>query len=230
MKASIIIASFGNLDWLAENLKAIKCQIKTDDEILVVDDGTPGFDSFIIVWNLKLFLYNSIPGWHKSQNLNWALKNAHNELIICFDHDKIPQSGCINAHRKAHIPGSNLLVVGRADQYDQLGTIQKDLRMVISPSEKFDGSSLVHWTYAWGGNISHRRESALAIGGYDEQFDGCWGHEDIEFALRMMKSGVRAIGCGEAYVLHKWHEKRWCESPMTPKKRCLFKNKHGVLL
>jgi glycosyltransferase involved in cell wall biosynthesis len=48
------------------------------------------------------------------------------------------------------------------------------------------------WDLMHGGNTIFRREDAVRVGGYDEQFDGHWGYEDIEFAHRLI-TGARCV-------------------------------------
>jgi glycosyltransferase involved in cell wall biosynthesis len=42
------------------------------------------------------------------------------------------------------------------------------------------------WSLMHAGNCIYPLQSALHINGYDENFDGCWGYEDIDFAYRLM--------------------------------------------
>lgn len=42
------------------------------------------------------------------------------------------------------------------------------------------------WDMMHGGNTAFRLADALAVGGYDESFDGNWGYEDDEFAYRLI--------------------------------------------
>jgi hypothetical protein len=60
----------------------------------------------------------------------------------------------------------------------------------------FDTSFLCYFT----GNASVHRASALAIGGFDEAFPH-W-HEDIEFAYRLRRHGVRFVFAADAVVHH----------------------------
>jgi len=60
------------------------------------------------------------------------------------------------------------------------------------------------WDYMHGCNVVYRRQDALAIGGYDESYDGRWGFEDIDFAYRMITQGK----CKPLYAkgLHVYHQ------------------------
>jgi hypothetical protein len=58
------------------------------------------------------------------------------------------------------------------------------------------------WQCFWTHNVSLPRHLALAIGGFDEEFVG-WGVEDLEFAYRLCRQGVRLVlargACGVHY-------------------------------
>jgi len=42
------------------------------------------------------------------------------------------------------------------------------------------------WAYFHSCNLIYRKNSAEAVGGFDELFDGNWGYEDIDFVHRMI--------------------------------------------
>lgn len=42
------------------------------------------------------------------------------------------------------------------------------------------------WALIHSCNVMYRADTARAICGYDESFDGCWGYEDTDFAHRMI--------------------------------------------
>lgn len=42
------------------------------------------------------------------------------------------------------------------------------------------------WALMHSGNCVFKREKALAINGFDENYDGHWGYEDIDFAYRLI--------------------------------------------
>ncbi|WP_031485009.1 glycosyltransferase family 2 protein [Maridesulfovibrio frigidus] len=50
------------------------------------------------------------------------------------------------------------------------------------------------WAYFHSCNLIYRKDSANAVGGFDEIFDGCWGYEDIDFAHRMITQ-TNALPC-----------------------------------
>ena len=60
------------------------------------------------------------------------------------------------------------------------------------------------WDYMHGCNVIYRKDDALSIGGYDEEYDGRWGFEDIDFAYRMISEAK----CKPIYArgLHVYHQ------------------------
>ncbi len=60
------------------------------------------------------------------------------------------------------------------------------------------------WDYMHGCNVLYRREEALGIEGYREDYDGRWGFEDIDFAYRM----IMYRRCEPLYIpgLHVYHQ------------------------
>lgn len=60
------------------------------------------------------------------------------------------------------------------------------------------------WDYMHGCNVIFRKEDALKINGYDEDYDGRWGFEDIDFAYRM----ITQVECTPVYAsgLHVYHQ------------------------
>jgi glycosyltransferase involved in cell wall biosynthesis len=60
------------------------------------------------------------------------------------------------------------------------------------------------WTYMHSCNTVFPRAAACAVGGYDESYDGNWGHEDIDFAYRL----ITAAGASPRWVpgLEVYHQ------------------------
>lgn len=61
------------------------------------------------------------------------------------------------------------------------------------------------WRVLKGCNIGVWRHDYLAVNGFDEAFSG-WGREDSDFAIRLIRAGVRLKdGRFAVPVLHLWH-------------------------
>lgn len=61
------------------------------------------------------------------------------------------------------------------------------------------------WQVLKGCNIGVWKRDFIAINGFDETFSG-WGHEDSDFAVRLIRNGIRLKdGRFAVPVLHLWH-------------------------
>lgn len=63
-----------------------------------------------------------------------------------------------------------------------------------------------NWKYPKGCNIAVARSDYIAVNGYDESFIG-WGHEDSDFFVRLLHSGIKIKdGRFAVPVYHLWHK------------------------
>jgi glycosyltransferase involved in cell wall biosynthesis len=120
------------------------------------------------------------------QAMNRGLLEARNDIVLFLDDDIRPEPELLAAHQAAHAQHDDVLVAGR----------------VIQPWEEGrDFSADGHFHFAglkafWieefmGGNFSVRRESALALGGFDENFVRVAYRFEAEFAHRWRASKRR---------------------------------------
>ena len=62
------------------------------------------------------------------------------------------------------------------------------------------------WAYAHGGNCVFRTGDASKVNGFAEEYDGCWGYEDIDFAYRLAtQCRVPVAYCKGLEVFHLEH-------------------------
>jgi len=52
-------------------------------------------------------------------------------------------------------------------------------------------------------NLGIRRADLKSVGGFDEDFDGYWGYEDIEFGYRMWACGAKLRYLSTSFVYHQ---------------------------
>lgn len=120
------------------------------------------------------------------QAMNHALLAAREEIVLFLDDDIRPEFDLIAAHHASHQRDSDLLVAGRVIQPWEEG---KD----FSAEGHFHFAALKPaWIQEFmGGNFSLRRSSALALGGFDENFVRVAYRFEAEFAYRFIASGKR---------------------------------------
>ena len=190
LPVSVAIPTYRREQVLLDTLGHLFALDVPPDEILVLDQTErhePATDSRLrelndagrIRW-LRLDV-PSIP-----QAMNHGLLEAKNDIVLFLDDDIRPEPGLIAAHLAAHAQHADVLVAGR----------------VIQPWEEGrDFSADGHFHFAglkafWieqfmGGNFSLRRGSALALGGFDENFVRVAYRFEAEFAHRWRASGLR---------------------------------------
>ena len=131
------------------------------------------------------------------QAMNRGLLEAKQDIVLFVDDDIHPEPELLTAHLNAHQAYSNVLVAGCVIQPWQEG---ED----CSAAKSFNFASQ---NSAWikefmGGNFSVRSDSALALGGFDENFVRVAYCYEAEFAHRWLKAGWRIRYEPEATIHH----------------------------
>lgn len=150
----------------------------------------------------------------QSRARNLGLKVAKYEWIVNLDADSVPSPSYLDALHQfiSSSPQPKSILTGIREFIAKEGLSEQDVRerrvqlqslpRVASPSnygrlvdrrvpQIYEIARTAHpWTYIHGCNCAYRREDALAIGGYDEIYDGSWGYEDTDFAYRMITAGA----------------------------------------
>jgi GT2 family glycosyltransferase len=128
--------------------------------------------------------------------MNRGLLEATQPIVLFVDDDILPEPGLVEAHLAGHEAQADALLAGKVLQpwnegRDYLGDTQFHFA-VDKPQEIRE---------FMGGNFSLRRASALALGGFDENFVRGAYRFEAEFAHRWLASG-RRIHFEPAACLH----------------------------
>jgi len=118
--------------------------------------------------------------------MNVALEWASSPLVLFLDDDIVPDANLLAAHVDAHRDESLWAVAGQVLQpgeepeaYDG----EDDLQFHFSSDR---GRSI---TNVMAGNLSVKRERAVQIGGFDENFIGAAYRFETDFAMRIANAG-----------------------------------------
>ncbi len=139
-----------------------------------------------------------IPSPSITHAMNVALEQARNDMVLFLDDDIIPGSKLITAHSLAHAQGECNIVAGQvlqpgeepaSDQPDQAGF-------------RFCSSQRQHISALMGGNFSIKRDVALKLGGFDENFVRVAYRFEAEFASRAIAAGESILFEPEASIRH----------------------------
>ena len=113
-KASVIISTYNQPEWLKKVLWSYEMQSETDFEIIIADDGSTEttkniIDGFIANSNLKIMHeWQQDDGFQKTKILNKAVLKANSNYLIFTDGDCIARKDFVETHLKLSKPNSFL--------------------------------------------------------------------------------------------------------------------------
>jgi GT2 family glycosyltransferase len=137
--------------------------------------------------------------------MNRALISAKHDIVLFLDDDIVPRSELIATHVKNY---SDPLICGVAGQVLQPGQQPVDAETVTQDTTVSAGAFLFNGTRKQlitdciAANFSVRREKALMIGGFDENFIGDAYRFETEFCRRLSRNDGKIIFEPEASVRH----------------------------
>jgi len=129
--------------------------------------------------------------------MNRGLCEAKQTSVLFVDDDIVPEPGLLEMHWRALERTGAALVAGRVIQPWDEGTD-------FSKGGSFHFASMqAGWIREFmGGNFTVRREIALKLGGFDEQFVSVAYNFEAEFAYRLSKAGHKIFYEPTACVYH----------------------------
>ena len=187
---SIIIATYRRESVLLDTLNSLLALQPAASEILVLDQ-TENHESST-EQRLQELAENGSIRWLRLDKpsipkaMNRGLLEATQDIVLFLDDDIRPEPELLSAHFATHQTHNNVLVAGRVIQPWQEGV-------------DFSENDSFHFAYlksSWieefmGGNFSICRETALSLGGFDENFVRVAYRFEAEFAYRFLKTGNR---------------------------------------
>src|ERR1017187_1378614 len=210
---SVVVPTYNRSGRLRQCLASLLAQkVGCKWEIIVIDDFSE--DETAVVAAEFAARYPNVQYIRNLENLgrcktrNKGIEIAAGELIVMIDDDVTVDAGCLEAHLSIHrdfdfarvavmgnvryapecIRGSNF---GRYLQSRYLGFRIGRVRDRDDLPAKHFGTL----------NCSFRREDAIKVGMLDERFR-YYGGEDVDFAFRLKRRGVRIVFCERAKGEH----------------------------
>lgn len=199
-------------------------------EVIVVDDGSKDeikalLGDFYRLLNIRFIkLVNGFDNIRLAATRNKGISRARGRIILTLDADCIPTRHWLLAHlisyNKPGIAcfGPRKFVYTKNWRFESIASICYDYTEIshypsisnhfktVDPRIRMLSGNVDRrylYSYFYFCNSSFYESDALRCGLIDEEFDGNWGYEDIEFAYRLMNSGVELRFLPQALVLHQ---------------------------
>lgn len=129
---------------------------------------------------------------------NVGIAAARGDIILFVDDDVIPDPGFLEAHLAAYedqgvggVAGRIVEAIPRPKTLAEGAPIGRVRRLDGRITRGFDNMVEMDVDHAPGGNMSWRRESLLAVDGFDRRFGGTAHLEESDVSLRITARGER---------------------------------------
>jgi len=203
VKISIIVPHYQKQVAFLEAAPNLFSQLMPGDEVIVVDDWSPG--GFTIKHpQLRIIKPPKIrPHIYRLSTLrNFGLEAAVNDTCLILDPDCKLEPGFLDKVRKSF---NSACVYGcRIDFQREDGGVNPDPRM----TKKWHLGWMI-----WGGCIlfSKSRTGLARVDGqwFLEEFNGRWGVEENDFANRCYHSGMVLVYATELKCIHLYHPRKY---------------------
>ncbi len=197
---SVAIPTYGRDEVLVRTVAQLLAQQPPAAEILVLDQTVTHEPA----------TEHQLQQWHAAGNIRWlrltepsqpgalnhGIREATQKIILCLDDDIEVAPSFVGAHAPCY---ADPAVVGVAGQVLQPGQTPRENYNHAPTDDPFGdrhfdfSSAAATWVRnGMSGNLSFRRDAALAIGGFDENFLPPVSYRfDAEFCARLCRAGGR---------------------------------------
>jgi GT2 family glycosyltransferase len=196
---TVAIPTYGRDHVLVDTIRRVLGLLPV--EVIVLDQTTkhiPEVERILEAWDsLAVIRWLRLSKPHIPGAMNLGLLAASQHVVLFLDDDIIPNPGLLEKHLCAIEKTGAALVAGRVVQPWQEG---KD----FVEGQGFHFASMqAGWICEFmGTNFAVRRDIALRLGGFDEQFLRVAYNFEAEFAYRLNRDGYRIFYEPEACIHH----------------------------
>lgn len=211
---SIVIPHYEKQRTLSIVQDELTFQVHPDDEIIIVDDHSPGgVPDFDCPCTKVVSPRKRTPHIYRLNTLrNLGVETASHDAVILLDPDCIPNKKFLDNARRLFDP--SIIYGGAIDKVNEspktwkyeLGSIRPDARGL--EDFWYDGSFDIS-----GGCMMFSKYRTKLFGWFNTDYDGSWGPDDTDFVMRCHHSGIRQRYTPSMKVYHIWHPKDHHKGP-----------------
>lgn len=224
MKVTLLITTYNRDTLLRNNLERL-CLLSIPDEVLIVDDGssdnTQGvYEDFRGRLPLR-YIYNHNPNWSIcSMARNIGVKNAIGDIIITAEPELIFVTDIVKQMLETRLKYPRE-IVSVGTMYFQQSVNARHPLLAIDPKAALKDSIIENYeiqprSYRTDGFVKtvnmqatfsalYEKEWLMELGGWDEEFPGAYGFDDIELCTRLRINGINQKIDWDMEAIHQWH-------------------------
>lgn len=200
---SFIIPHYQKQDTLPRVLRELGLQLHPNDQVMVVDDHSPdGLPEVGDCGCIEIIRPpKHTPHIYRLNTLrNHGLKNARYDCVVVLDPDCQPNPHFTDYARRLYDPA--VLYGGKITYLREDGYTPDPRESHFRSKSNWVDRSDSGGYRIWGGCMMFSKRRAYMVGGFDEDYNGGWGCDDNDFAIKMYHSGVRLRYSPRLHVLH----------------------------
>ena len=207
MRYSIIVPVYNRPDEVDELLESLTNQSVKDFEVIIVEDGSSiPCKEVCDKYNDKLDLnYYNKPNSGPGQSRNYGAERANGEYVIVLDSDVVLPIDYIKAINE-ELDREHADAFGGPDEAhssftDTQKAISYSMTSFFTTGGIRGGKKKLDKFYPRSFNMGISKQAYMALGGFSKMRFG----EDIDFSIRIFKSGYKCRLFPKAWV---WHKRR----------------------
>jgi GT2 family glycosyltransferase len=210
LTVSVVIATYNRFEALHQTLRDLAAQQRPADEVLVIDQSQdaegrplPCADRLPPVPGLR-YAHQPVPNAQAARNR--GIREARGDILLFVDDDVRLPPDFVACHLRNYEQDPGLdAVAGQTLDVGQAPTTEltpschwPHLGWMFFPLNFAERQPTVNWPSC---NASVRRELALRVGGFDEQFVRTY-FDDTDFSWRLHQAGARVVFDPTASAVH----------------------------
>ena len=203
LTVAVIVPVYNGGAKFRASLDSIRRAVPPPDELIVVGDGdTDGSSQYAAAFGISVHRFPTPAGPGRARNL--GASRAKSDILFFIDADVTVPENSIRLVREIFAQYAEVAAVmgsydDQPNETNFLSQYRNLLHHYVHQNGREDASTF------WGACGAIRRETFLAMGGFDETYTKP-SIEDIELGYRLKKAGYTILLCKSLQVTH-W--KRW---------------------